>query len=132
MKVLKKYEFKARQSNTSSKYDWATFLNGQVYQLTAGEDYPTDTDAEVAKTKENTFTMMLRNKASDGDKKVRIDRIEGGLVIQAVTLTPEEIVARDQRREQMRIANEKRKAEAATNGSTQHETVQAAEGAPPA
>lgn len=72
MKVLKQFEFTAKSRGT--KYDWAKLLDGGIYQLEEGKDFT---------CKPATFAMIARKHAKLAGLAVRVQQVDGGLVIQA-------------------------------------------------
>lgn len=77
---LKTFEFKSFGSG--KKHDWATLLDGSIYQLTKGEDY----DCE-----DQTMRMMAYKAGRTMGKQVKVAACEGGVVIQAEDATEEQI-----------------------------------------
>jgi hypothetical protein len=80
MKVLKSYEF--AEAVGKAVYDWDTLLDGKIRQLEAGTDY---------QCKDATFGMMARKQGRKRGKAVRVGKVEGGLVIQAVEASEEQL-----------------------------------------
>lgn len=72
MQTLKSFEFVATARQSS--YDWAKILDGGIHQLTEGEDYT---------CKRANFCLMAKKKAKALMLNVVINRVEGGLVLQA-------------------------------------------------
>lgn len=85
MKVLQNYEFKKAQVR-EGKYKWPELLDGQTRQLDRGKDYS---------CKDANFAMMARKAAKKLGLSVRVDKIQSGLVIQAVKAISKE--EKDQR-----------------------------------
>jgi hypothetical protein len=73
MKVLKSFEFKTR-SIGEKEYDWDTLLDGEIRQLEAGVDYT---------AKNQTLRMMAAKQAQKRGMRVKVNAVEGGLVLQA-------------------------------------------------
>jgi hypothetical protein len=133
MKVLKKYEHKAKPKGVrQAKYDWNLILNGQHVMLESGVDY-----VPIGKNKANedfdrtdVFIRTIESRADEQNKKVQIDKVEGGIVVTATDMTPEQIAARDQRRAKAKAERDA----AAANGTapkangTVSEPVEAAAG----
>jgi hypothetical protein len=81
MEKLTSYTF--NESNAKkSEYDWDTLLDGGIYKLVSGEDF---------KCKPGSFRTIATNAAKKLGKGVRINKVEGGLVIQAYPLPAEEV-----------------------------------------
>jgi hypothetical protein len=72
MKVLKSFEF--TWSVRASEYDWDLLLDRAIRQLEAGTDF---------ECKPQTMRMMLGKHARKQGKAVRINAVDGGLVVQA-------------------------------------------------
>ncbi len=107
MKVHKKFEFTSRTSN--SRYDWDTILDGKARELTEGEDYQVTTDLMRHMTK-----LHARRRGLD----VKTQKVDGGLVIQAVPATAEQIAEWNDKAEstKARLKERKAAARAAANG----------------
>lgn len=76
MKTLDSFTFKATSGNgASAKYDWATWLNGKIYQLDAGVDYTCTM---------NSLKFAAKRQAKKLGICVRFSKVDGGLVLQAI------------------------------------------------
>ena len=74
MKTLRAFEFKQAAEAFKAKYPWDKILDGDIHQLEEGTDY-------TAKTA--TFRTLAATQAKKRGMGVRINAVEGGLVIQA-------------------------------------------------
>lgn len=72
--VLKSFKFSEGRSFGEGHYNWDELLDGKARQLTHGEDY---------NCKATTFRTLARAQAQKRGVTVRIQAVEGGLVIQA-------------------------------------------------
>lgn len=120
MKVLKKHEFKPRVPyRPAAKYPWREFLDGRILQLTAGEDYPATGTKKNGESYDFTdnFVMSLKAQADKRNRVVSVDKVEGGLIIQAIPMTAEQIAARDKRRAEAEAKAAAKKAAAPAEGS---------------
>jgi hypothetical protein len=75
MKSLKTFEFPEEGTGTRASYDWEKLLDGKIYQLEEGKDY---------QCKTTTFATLARGAAKRAGKGVKVAKVEGGIVIQAV------------------------------------------------
>ncbi len=73
MRTLKSFEFTS--GGAKGSYDWDKLLDGSIYQLEEGKDF----QCEV-----NTLISMARKQAKKKGKGLRTQKVEGGVVIQAV------------------------------------------------
>jgi hypothetical protein len=71
-KVLDEFDFETKGG--VRKYDWATWLDGQIYALVEGEDYEIPTE---------NFRVAAHAAATRMSKKVRTRRTDNGMVLQA-------------------------------------------------
>jgi hypothetical protein len=83
MKVLKSFQFKTGVGKGGT-YDWETLLDGKIRQMTEGEDYA---------CKPQTVRMMAMKQGRKRGKVVHINKVEGGLVIQAEDASADQIEA---------------------------------------
>jgi hypothetical protein len=80
MKSLESFEFTAPVGK--AEYEWDKLLDGGIYQLAEGDDYHCKTA---------TFRVMAAKQARKKGNIVRVNKVEGGLVIQAVEATAEQL-----------------------------------------
>jgi hypothetical protein len=73
MKTLSSFEFTAPVAKSS--YDWDAILSGEIKQLEEGTDYACKTQ---------TMRMLILKAAKKRGVAVRTNKVEGGLVVQAV------------------------------------------------
>lgn len=128
MKVLKKFEHKQKQE-TGRKYDWALILGGQHVMLEAGTDFEatgTNKDGEEF-DRTDDFIATIKTRASNEGKTAKVDKVDGGVVVTAEPMTPEQIAKRDETRARLREARRAKNAWQASNGSA----VEAASGVAP-
>ena len=78
-KVLQEFDFSSKGG--TRKYDWGTWLSGDIYELAEGEDYEIPTE---------NFRVAAHAAAARMHKKVRTRRIDGGIVLQATELPADE------------------------------------------
>lgn len=78
MKTLKSFEFKAGAVG-GSKHDWDKLFDGGIYQLEEGKDYACKT---------STMKMMLRHRAKKRGLLIKVNAVEGGVVVQKVGKDP--------------------------------------------
>lgn len=78
MQVLKSFEFKSSGSTIKAVYEWDTILDGNIRKLEEGKDF---------KCKPQTFRMMAGKVARKRKLGVRVNKVDGGLVVQAFTPT---------------------------------------------
>jgi len=74
MKTLKTFEFKQAAEAFKAKHDWSKILDCQIHQLDEGVDY---------QCKSATFRTLASAQAKKRGMGVRINAVEGGLVLQA-------------------------------------------------
>jgi hypothetical protein len=82
MKTLKQFEFKTFGSG--ARYDWDKILDGAIHQLEEGKDYQCTTQ---------TIATMCRNQARKRGMTIKSGTVEGGIVVQAVKASPEQLKA---------------------------------------
>lgn len=70
--VLTEFDFETKGG--VRKYDWATWLDGQIFSLVEGEDYEIPTE---------NFRVAAHAAATRMGKKVRTRRTDKGIVLQA-------------------------------------------------
>lgn len=70
--VLNEFDFETKGG--VRKYDWTTWLDGQIYALVEGEDYEIPTE---------NFRVAAHAAATRMNIKVRTRRTEHGMVLQA-------------------------------------------------
>lgn len=104
MKTLKKFEF--RSPGNQSKYDWNKFFDGGIYQLEEGSDYTSS---------QSTFIYMIKNQAKRHGIEVNVQKVEGGVVLQA--LEPSTAETRAAGQAALKAARQAKKAE--TNGDSE-------------
>jgi hypothetical protein len=73
MKTLKSFEWKVFAA-AGPKHDFEKLLDGDIHQLEAGVDFV---------CKPSTMRTLAANAAKKRGMKVRCNKVEGGLVIQA-------------------------------------------------
>lgn len=71
MKTLKTFTF---TNGGARGYDWDTLLDGGIYQMKEGEDYI---------CKAETVKFLAKARAKTKGLTVQVQKIEGGLVLQA-------------------------------------------------
>lgn len=81
MKVLNSFEFRSPVGQSGPTYDWDTLLDGKIRKLEEGEDYH---------CKPSTFRMMISTQGRKRGVAVRVNKVDGGLVVQAYPATPEQ------------------------------------------
>jgi hypothetical protein len=74
MKTLKSFDWKTA-TPFKSKHNWDAILDGGIHQLEHGVDF---------QCKAATFATLVRSAAKKRGLGVRVNAVEGGLVVQAV------------------------------------------------
>jgi hypothetical protein len=106
MKVLKSHEF-TRASVGNRVHDWDTLMDGQIRQLEADD---------LGNATVKTFRMMAYKQGIARQKQVKIEATEdGGVIVQALTMTKEQLADREVFRASLRAARAAKKA-ASDNG----------------
>jgi hypothetical protein len=100
MKVVKGYEFSGGVGKES--YPWATILDGQPRMIEQGVDFS---------CKLETYCTLARNAGRRVGKVVKINKVDGGIMLQAVEASPEQLAKWEEADEEK--AAEKEAAEAA-------------------
>ena len=98
MVILSSFDF----GGSKQSYPWAEWLDGQIRMLKAGDDFD---------CKPSTLTTLARNAAKRQGKVVQSKVVEGGLVLQAVEASAEQLAIWEQA--DLARAAEKEAAEAA-------------------
>lgn len=75
--ALAEFTFSGGVAQNKGTHDWDSLLDGQIWQLTAGTDY---------NCKTSTFASLARNQAKKKKLGLRTNKVEGGIVIQAVPM----------------------------------------------
>lgn len=116
-----KLKAKAREA-AGRKYDWDLILGGQHVQLDAGEDYDRTGTGKDGKEfdRTDTFVSTIKSRGTDEGKTVQVWRTEdgNGIVVVATPMTPDQLKARDDRREAYRQALADGKAQEEAEGET--------------
>jgi hypothetical protein len=80
MVILSSFDF----GGSKQSYPWAEWLDGQIRMLKAGDDFD---------CKPSTLTTLARNAAKRQGKVIQSRLVDGGIVIQAVEASPEQLAA---------------------------------------
>ncbi len=83
-KAIKAGKFEFKEAADRAIYDWADLLDGSLKALEEGKDFT---------CKPQTIRMMAVKQAAKIGKKVKVEQVEGGLILQAFEMTDEQIAA---------------------------------------
>jgi hypothetical protein len=111
MVILSNFDFGGGVGKQS--YPWAEWLDGQIRQLKAGTDF---------QCKPETLVTLARNAAKKAGKVLHSKKVEGGVVLQAVAASEEQLAkwaaeAAEADEEQKAAAKEAAEAEEASRAA---------------
>lgn len=75
--TLAEFTFSGGVAQNKGTHDWDNLLDGQIWQLEAGKDF---------NCKVSTFASLARNQAKKKGLGLHTNKVEGGIVIQAVPM----------------------------------------------